>query len=61
MEDCKSLATPVDAKSKLSKDIVPLTSEDMNSMANFPYQTTVGSFVYAMISSRVDIGYAMGD
>ena len=37
MKECKSLATPVVAKTKFSKDMAPLTSEDMNSMANVPY------------------------
>ena len=60
MEDCKSLATPLDANSKLSKDMAPLTSEDINSMASIPYQSAVGSLVYAMIGTRADIAYAVG-
>ena len=35
MEECKSLATNVDAKSKLPKDMASLTSEDIKFMANF--------------------------
>ena len=51
MEECKSLATHVDAKSKLSKDMAPVTSKDMNSMANVHYESAVVSLVYAVIGT----------
>ena len=60
MKECKSLATSVDAKSKFSKDMVPVTSEDVNFIANVPYQSTVCSWVNAMIDTRADIAYAVG-
>ena len=60
MEDCKSLATPLDANSKLSKDMAPLTDEDINAMVGVPYQNAVGSLVYAMIGTRADIAFAVG-
>ena len=59
MEECKSLATPVDANSKFSKYMAPVTSKDMNSMASVPYESVVGSFV-AMIDTWVDVAYAVG-
>ena len=42
MEGCKSLATPLDANSKLSKDMAPLTDEDINAMMGVPYQKCSG-------------------
>ena len=59
MEECKSSATCVDAKSKFSKDIASLTSDDMNSMTSGHYESALCSLVYAMISTRVDIAYAL--
>jgi len=46
---------PLDAKSKLSKDITPLTSKNMNSIASVPYQSLLGSLVYRMINTRAHI------
>ena len=60
MEDCKFLATPLDANSKLLKDMSPLTDEDINAMMGVPYQSVVGSLVYAMIGTRADIAFVVG-
>ena len=59
MEDCKSLATPLDADDKLSKDMFPLTNEDNNKMIEVPYQNAVDSLVYAMIGTRADIAFVI--
>ena len=42
MEDCKSLATPLDANNKLSKDMAPLTDEDINAMMGVPLSECSG-------------------
>ena len=40
--------------------MAPVTNEDMNTMENVPYQSVVGSLVYAMIDTWADITYAVG-
>ena len=60
MEDCKPLAIPLDSNSKLLRDMNPQIPEEIEAMKNVPYQSVVGSLVYAMIGTRVDIAYAVG-
>ena len=60
MEHCKPLATPLDSNSKLSRNLNPQIPEEIEAMKNVPYQSAVGSLVYAMIGTRADIAYAVG-
>jgi hypothetical protein len=60
MQDCKPLSTPQDVNSKLSKAMEPLTKEEVESMVKIPYQSAVGSLMYAMVATRPDIAVAVG-
>lgn len=60
MEDCKPAVTPMQAGVKLSKSMSPTTQEQTALMEEIPYQSAVGSLMYAMLGTRPDISYAVG-
>jgi hypothetical protein len=57
MEDCKPVATPLDANSKLVKLSEEEYAAEAKSMAEVPYKQAVGSLMYAMIATRPDLAY----
>jgi transposase InsO family protein len=57
MEDCKPVATPLDANSKLVKLSEEEYAMEAKSMAEVPYKQAVGSLMYAMIATRPDLAY----
>jgi hypothetical protein len=60
MFDCKPIGTPLDANAKLSKNMSPTSVEEEEEMKNVPYQSAIGSLMYAMLGTRPDIAYAVG-
>ena len=44
----------------LSDDQRPKTQEEVDMMRQVPYAFAVGSFMYAMLCSRLDICYLVG-
>ena len=60
MHDCKAIGTPLDANTRLSKSMSPKSHEEADEMKGVPYQSAVGSLMYAMLGTRPDIGYAVG-
>ena len=56
MNNCKSIATPVDVGTKLIK----ATNED-ETIEQQLYQSAIGSLMYLSISVRPDISYAVGN
>ena len=58
MVDCKPVTTPF--AEKLSKEMSPSSSEEIEKMQNVPYQSAVGSLMYAMLGTRPDISYSVG-
>jgi len=56
MQDCKPVATPLEAGAKLTKEV---TEEEKKQMHNVPYREAVGSLVYLMMT-RPDICQAVG-
>ena len=56
MQDCKPVTTPLDPSIKLIKNQdLPLSK-----IKNIPYQSTVGSLIYAITNIRLDIVAAVG-
>ncbi len=52
MEDCKAIGVPLDPKTKLKKNV----NRD-DEMVKVPYQQAVGSLMYAMLCTRLDLAY----
>ena len=52
MESAKPLSTPLSMHVKLSKDECPKSDHEKEFMSKIPYQSTIGSLMYAMIDSN---------
>ncbi len=51
MEDRKAIGVPLDPKTKLKKNV------NNDEMVKVPYQQAVGSLMYAMLCTRLDLAY----
>jgi hypothetical protein len=60
MESAKPLSTPLPTYVKLSTCDCPTSDEDKEFMSKVPYQSAVGSLMYAMVATRPDIAFAVG-
>ena len=60
MENAKAINTPLPGHLKLTKAMYPNTYEEEDKMSKVPYASTVGSLMYAMVCTRLDIAHAMG-
>ena len=60
MQNAKRVSTPLASHFKLSKEMCPKTQKAMDYMSKFPYASAVGSLMYAMVCTRLDIAYAVG-
>ena len=60
MERGKVLSTPLLSYVKLSKQDCPVSEEDKAKMDKVPYASVVGSLMYAMIATHLDIAFAVG-
>jgi hypothetical protein len=58
MSDCKPMSTPMESNIKLTKASA-LSEHEKQEMAAVPYQSAVGSLMYAMTCTRPDIAYAV--
>ena len=59
MQDSKKGQQPMRHGIALSKEMSPKTSKKVNSMRKIPYATAVGSLLYAMLCTRLDIYYTV--
>ena len=55
----KSVSTPLASHFKLSVAMSPSTNDERQYMAQVPYQSAVGSLMYAMVCTRPDISQAV--
>ena len=60
MENYNPIDTPMAKGEKLSNDLCPKTPKQKEQMEKVPYASAVGSLMYAMLSTRLDISYAVG-
>eukprot|EP01018_Ginkgo_biloba_P031337 Gb_07918 [translate_table: standard] len=57
--DCKPINTPIPISLNLSIEQCSKAQEDIEEM-NVPYASVVGSLMYAMVCTRLDIAHAVG-
>jgi hypothetical protein len=58
--DGRTHPTPLSSGSKLTKADCPQTTTDVEAMKAFPYQSLIGTLMYAMLGTRPDIAFAVG-
>ena len=60
MQNSKKGLLPFRHRVPLSNDQRPKTLEEENMMRQVPYASTMGSLMYAMLCTRLDICYSVG-
>jgi hypothetical protein len=60
MQECKLTKVPIPVGVKLSTNQCPKTQEEEEEMSHVPYASAVGSLMYAMVCTRLDIAHAVG-
>jgi hypothetical protein len=60
MEECKLVKVPIPVGVKLSTDHCTKTHEEEEDMSCVPYESAVGSLMYAMVCTRPDIAHTVG-
>ena len=60
MQDCKPISTPLHVNFKLSSSMCPSNEAKRKEMSRVPYASAVGSLMFAMICTRLDIAQAVG-
>jgi len=60
MQDSKPMDTLVDKNLSLSRDMCLKTPEEKEKMSRVPYASVIGSLMYAMMCTHLDICYVIG-
>jgi hypothetical protein len=60
MQDCKLVKVPIPVGSRINVKQCPRTQEEIEDMAHVPYASIVGSLMYVMVFSRLDIPPVVG-
>ena len=60
MQHSKPVSTPLATHFKLSRKCCPITEEERDELSSIPYASTIGSLMYAMVSTRLDIAHVVG-
>lgn len=61
MLDSNPVSTPSDPNQKLTKEMCPKTTEELEAMSQVPYQELVGSLLYIAQGSRPDITWTVNN
>ncbi|GJS02756.1 hypothetical protein Tco_0319264 [Tanacetum coccineum] len=59
MENSKKGNLPLHYGIKISKDLCSKTDEELDRMSRVPYASAVGSIMYAMTCTRLDVSFAL--
>ena len=59
MHNAKPVSTPLAAHFRLSSDLCPDSDDEIEYMSRVPYSSAVGSLMYAMVCSRLDLSHAL--
>ena len=54
------VSTPLGSHFKLSKEQSPKTEKERDHISKVPYALAIGSLMYAMVCTRLDIAHAVG-
>ena len=60
MENAKAISTPLPSHLKLTNEMCPKTQEEEDKMSKVPYASAIGSLMYVMVCTRIDIAHAVG-
>ena len=60
MENAKPAPTPLPTSIKLSNEDSPAMDKERELNGKIPYASTVGSIMYAMVATRLDLAYVVG-
>jgi len=60
MQDSKLVKVPIPIGVRLSAEQCPKTQEEEEDMSHVPYESVVGSLIYAMVCTRPDIAHLVG-
>lgn len=59
MEECKPIGTPLEANLKLMKLMDEEFIQVKGEMQSIPYKAAIGSLMYTMVATRVDLTYVV--
>ncbi|GKC61313.1 hypothetical protein Tco_1088911 [Tanacetum coccineum] len=59
IENSKKRNLPLDHGIKISKDLCLKTNEELDRMSRVPYASAIGSIMYAMTCTRLDVSFAL--
>ena len=60
MAEAKHVLIPLSPHFYLSSNLCPKTQEEKEFIHNFPYKSAVGSIMYAMVSTHLEIDHVVG-
>jgi len=60
MQDSKLVKVPIHVGVKLYVEQCPKAQEEEEDMFHVPYASAIGSLMYAIVSTRLDITHAVG-
>ena len=60
MDQANQVTTPIGAHFKLKSGTEKELKDQAEYMSKIPYQSAVGSVMYAMVGTRLDLAYAVG-
>ncbi|KAG8482597.1 hypothetical protein CXB51_024457 [Gossypium anomalum] len=59
MQSAKPVSTPLAAHFRLSSTLSPQSDDEIEYMSHVPYSSAVGSLMYAMVCSHLDLSYTV--